>query len=220
MLAGKRLDQALELANAALAFDNKNPSALALKAAVQLKLNNRGEAKHDAQLALDVDPKNVEALIVLAAERMESDDIEGALLIIDRPGLGHENSLAVLIFKLSLFEKAKEVKQTESLLRKLVALYPKEPMFQRRLIQLWVDQKRYDDAEKELRALADANPSDFEAGLNVVRFLQQFKGPAAARAAPTSAIVWPFPRFFRASIPMRWCISRPKKCMFSLKQLR
>ena len=42
-------------------------------------------------------------------------------------------------------------------------------------------QKRYDDAEKELRAFAAANPSDASAGLNVVRFLHQFKGPAAAR---------------------------------------
>ena len=44
-----------------------------------------------------------------------------------------------------------------------------------------MDQKRPDDAEKELRALAAANPSDVEASLNVVRFLQQLKGPAAAR---------------------------------------
>ena len=36
-------------------------------------------------------------------------------------------------------------------------------------------------AEKELRAYAAANPSDMTAGLNLVRFLLQIKGPAAAR---------------------------------------
>ena len=42
-------------------------------------------------------------------------------------------------------------------------------------------QKRYDDGEKELRAFAAAHSSDASAGLNVVRYLHQFKGPAAAR---------------------------------------
>ena len=44
-----------------------------------------------------------------------------------------------------------------------------------------MDQKRLDDAEKELRALAAANPADVGPSLDLVRFLQQVKGPAAAR---------------------------------------
>ena len=69
----------------------------------------------------------------------------------------------------------------ETSLRRLVDLYPFEPALQRALINLYVQQKRYDDAEKELRALAAAKPTDIEGGMNVVRFLQQFKGTAAAR---------------------------------------
>ena len=49
-------------------------------------------------------------------------------------------------------------------------------------MNLYVKEKRTEDAEKELRTLAAADPSDLQSGLNVVRYLQQTKGPAAARA--------------------------------------
>src|SRR5262249_53077692 len=83
--------------------------------------------------------------------------------------------------KLQVFEKSGDLKQLEALLRQLAELYPKEPAYRRDLIKLYADQKRFNDAEKELRALAAADPSDIEVGLNVVRFLQQVKEPAAAR---------------------------------------
>ena len=188
LLAGKALDQALELANAAVALDGRNQNALAFRAAVLLTLKDSNGSKRDAQAALDIDPKNVEALIVLAAERMGQGDIAGALLILDRPGLGHEDDLAIQLFKLRLFEQSKDFKQAEVLLRKLVELHPQELAFRRSLIKLFVDQKRFDDAEKELRAVAAANPSDVAAELDVVRFLQQVKGPAAARDELTARI--------------------------------
>ena len=74
-----------------------------------------------------------------------------------------------------------DLEQQEALLRKFIDLYPSQSVPRNSLINLYVKQKRYDDAEKELRALAAANPSNLAAGLNVVLFLQQFKGPAAAR---------------------------------------
>jgi tetratricopeptide (TPR) repeat protein len=181
LMVGNALDQALELANAAIALDGRNPNALALRAAVLLKLKDNIGSKRDAQAALDIDPKNVEALLVLAAERAGHGDIEGALLILDRPGLGHENDVAIQLFKLHLFEQSKDLKQAEALLRKIVELNPQELAFRRSLIKLFVDQKRFDDAENELRAVSAANPSDIAAGMDVVRFLQQVKGPAAAQ---------------------------------------
>ena len=123
----------------------------------------------------------MEAVIVLAAERMQA--------VIPRGRCGFstvrtlvDNNLAIQLFKLHLFDQTKDLKQSEALLRKLVALYPKETAFRESLVSLLVGQKRFDDAEKELRALSEAEPSNIQAGLNVVRFLQQLKGPAAARA--------------------------------------
>jgi len=182
-LVGNALDQALDLANAAIALDGRNPNALAFKAAVLLKLKDGIGAKREAQAAVDIDPANVEALIVLAAERMTSGDNDGALSILDRPGLHlkAEDEFAILLVKLQIFEKMGDLKQQEALLRKFIDLYPSESAPRKSLINLFIKQKHYDDAEKELRNLAAANPSDLAAGLNVVLFLQQLKGPAAAR---------------------------------------
>src|SRR5262249_23413367 len=64
-LVGNALDQALDLANAAIELDNRHPNALALKAAVLLKLNDVMGARREAHAALEIDPANAEALIVL-----------------------------------------------------------------------------------------------------------------------------------------------------------
>jgi len=183
LMLGNTLDQALDLANAAVALDGRNPNALAFRAAVLLKLKDGIGAKREAQAALDIDPANTEALIVLAAERMSQNDAEGALLILDRPGVVRTNNdqFAIQVLTLQLLEKLGDLKRLEELLRKLVDLYPFEPALQANLINLYVKQQRYDDAEKELRALAATKPADVGLGLNVVRFLRQFKGPAAAR---------------------------------------
>ena len=177
------VDQALDLANAAIELDSRNPNALAFKAAVLLKLKDSVGAKREAQAAADIDPANAEALIVLASERMMAADNEGALSILDRPGLHlkTEDEFAIQLVKLQIFEKMGDLEQQEALLRKFIDLYPSQSVPRNSLINLYVKQKRYDDAEKELRALAAANPSNLAAGLNVVLFLQQFKGPAAAR---------------------------------------
>jgi tetratricopeptide (TPR) repeat protein len=183
LLVAGDVDQALDLANAASALDDRNPNALALKAAALLKLKDATGAKREAEAALNIDPANAEAAIVLAVERTIRGDTDGALMILDRPGITYksEDEFAIQLVKLQIFEKTGDLKQQETLLRKLVDLYPFERALQASLINLYVKQKRYDDGEKELRAFAAAHSSDASAGLNVVRYLHQFKGPAAAR---------------------------------------
>src|SRR3974377_35912 len=107
LMAGGALDRALDQANAAIALNGKNPKALAFRGAVLMKLKDNIGAKREAQAALDIDPNNAEALIVLAAERSASGDNEGALLILNRPRLTHEgdDELAIQLFKLRLYEQ-------------------------------------------------------------------------------------------------------------------
>src|SRR5215813_15643310 len=84
MLLGNALDDALKLIDAAGDVVNQNPGALAFRSAVSLKLNDTAGAMRDARAALELDPSNVEAVIVLAAERLARGDSEGALLLLDR----------------------------------------------------------------------------------------------------------------------------------------
>src|SRR5262245_6519317 len=181
MLLGNALDDALKLIDAAGETVNQHAGALAFRAAVYLKLNDTSGAVREARAALAIDPANVEAVIVLAAERLARGDSEGALLLLDRKEVADVKNIGIQVFKLVIFERIGDLKQAEALLRKLIEAYPQEPGFRRQLVKFYVDQKRPDDAEREIRALANARPTDTEAALDVARYINMVKGPAAAR---------------------------------------
>ena len=181
MLLGNALDDALKLVDAAGDVVNQNASALAFRSAVSLKLNDTSGAVRDARAALELDPANVEAIIVLAAERLARGDSEGALLLLDQQEVADVKNIGIQVFKLVIFERMGNIKQAEALLHKLIEVYPQEVGFRRQLVKFYVDQKRPEDAEREIRALAQARPNDNEAALDVARYINMVKGAAAAR---------------------------------------
>lgn len=182
LMLGNSLDEALNLANIAGEIDDRNAAVLAFKAAILLRLNDNTGAARTARAALEIDPANTDAAIVLAAERLSRKDFDGALLILDRAPFADLKNLAVQLFKINIFEQMGDIQQVEAQLRKLADHYPDQAVFRQQLVRLYLNQKRTADAEKELRAVADANPADHEAGLNVVRLLGSLGGAAAAEA--------------------------------------
>jgi tetratricopeptide (TPR) repeat protein len=188
VLAAGALDEALNLANAINEANDRNADARALKALVLLKLKDPSGATEQAQKALEIDPGNVGAAIVLAAERLARGDSKGALQLLGSDAVARANDIGVDLFKLKVFEKIQDLPQLESLLRRLIDLYPKEFAFRKNLVKLYVFQRRMDDAEKEERTIVAANPADAEAGLSLVQFLFAIKGAAAARAELDSRI--------------------------------
>ena len=179
MLFGGATDQALKLVNEI--SDQQNASVLALKAAISYKLKDTANAVRDAQAALKIDPTNLDAMMVLAVDRLANGDASGALQIIDHHPGDHSKNLGVQLFKIRIYEQLGDMAKVESLLRQLMDLYPQEVGFRAQLIKLYVGQHRDGDAEKELRALAKAEPKNTQAELDVVRFLAAVKGPGPAR---------------------------------------
>lgn len=175
------LDEALKQVDAAEKLNARDASVLALRAAVQLKLNDPKGAVAAAERSLEIRPGNTEALVVMAAERSSQNDFEGALKILKTATEDRGGQLGIQLFKMRLYEQMGNQEQVEVLLRKLVSLYPKEAGFRRQLVRYYVAQKRLDDAEKEVRAIAKEDPANIEIGLDVVRFLSTFRGADAAR---------------------------------------
>jgi len=118
-------EQALKITNEAEAIDKKNASVHALKAVILFKLNETGSAVTEAQKALELDPKNSEALIVVAAYRLARGDNDGALQALDRDPQAHERDLGVQLFKLKVLETMGDEQKSEALLQKLIQLFPK-----------------------------------------------------------------------------------------------
>src|SRR6202171_533350 len=185
LLAGSS-DEALRLANAGIEADNRNADLHALKAAISFKLDDHAEAVREAQTALELDPPNADALMVLAVDRLGRGDAKGALALLQDPSVAHakdlEGNLGVQLLKIKLFGQTGDLKSVEAALKKLVELNPQELGYRKLLINFYVEQRRTDDAEREMRALAAANPTDSAAALDVIRFLYTIKkAPAAAR---------------------------------------
>ena len=186
LLAGS-FDEALRLSNAGIELDNRNADVHALKATISFKLNDRAVAVREAQTALALDPANAEALMVLAVDRLAQGDAKGALsLLEDKKSVAGakdlENNLGLQLLKIKLFRQTGDLKSVEAALKKLVELNPQELSYRKLLINFYVEQRRIDDAEKDMRALAAASPADSAAVLDLVRFLYTIKkAPAAAR---------------------------------------
>jgi len=86
------------------------------------------------------------------------------------------------LLSIKLFGQTGDFKSVEAALKKLVELTPQEPGYRKLLINFYVEQRRIEDAEGEMRALAAANPADSTATLDLIRFLYAIKrAPAAAR---------------------------------------
>jgi cellulose synthase operon protein C len=180
-LLGGATDEAFNLVNSLDERDNGNANVLALKAVIFYKLKDTSGAVREAQAALKVDPGNVDAMIVLAADRMANGDVKAALQILNTAPAEHVTELGVQLFKIKIFEQLGDLPQVESLLRKLTELYPQEVVFRKQLIKFYMDQHRQDDAERELRAIAAPDPKNLEARLDLIRFLYTARGPALAR---------------------------------------
>lgn len=124
--------------------------------------------------------------MVIAGDRLARGDAKGALAILDS-GAGDqaqdsEADLGRELFRIRIFEQMGDIASVQGVLRKLIELYPQEPGYRRLLLKSYIDQNRPDDAEKELRALATARPTDVEAAMELIRFLYTVKkNPVMAR---------------------------------------
>src|SRR5580704_17281301 len=185
LLAGHP-NEALSLVNSGIDSDDGNADLHALKATISFKLDDRAGAIREAQAAIALDPANADSLMILATDRLAHDDPKGALSFLSRApiaeGTDLEKALGVFLLKIKVLEQVGDLQNKEALLRRLADLYPQEAGFQKLLVNFYVGQHRLEDAEKTIRALAAANPTDPVATLDVIRFLYTMKrDPAAAR---------------------------------------
>jgi cellulose synthase operon protein C len=186
LLAGSS-SEALELVNAGMELDDRSADLRALKAAILYKLDKQADAVREAQAALDMDSSNGDALMVVAASRLAKGDAKGALSLFQDPLVAQakslENNVGFQLLKIKLLGQTGDLKSAEAALRKLVDLNPQEPGYRKLLINFYVEQRRLDDAEGEMRYLAGASPADSEAVLDLVRYLYTVKkdAPAARR---------------------------------------
>ena len=181
-LLGGAADKALTMVNAAAELQTNNADIHALKAAILFKLKDNDGATREANKALELDPGNPDASVVLAAKAYLDKNPAEALKILGKVNRAHADDLGVVALKIDIYNQMGKLDEVEKLLKGLVQRYPKRQAFRTQLIKFYLAHKRPADAEKELRTIVAANPKDVGAELQLVNLLLVMKGHDAAHA--------------------------------------
>jgi tetratricopeptide (TPR) repeat protein len=188
LLAGNAPDAALRIVEGAGEPGDQNPGLHALKAAILVKMRDVAGGLDEAQKATGLDPGNVDAAVMLASDKLSKGDVDSALQIISAPPVVSKSYPRIEQIRAQIFVRKGDLAQAEGILHKLIDQKPQEIALRDQLVRIYVAQRRFDEAERELRSIAAANPGNTGAELDLVRFLSGIKGPAVAREELVSRI--------------------------------
>ena len=182
MLLSGRLEDALKASDLVMTLAPDASDSHALKAAVLFKLGDKVGAVREAQTAVKADPSNIDAVAVLAAERLEADDPVAAVSLIDE-GLRHSvNNTPLQIIKMQALNKQNKNEEITLVFRELIAGNPENTDFRKSLAQHHLRNKQTAEAEAVMREIAAENPDDVTAKIDIVKFVRATKGEGAAEA--------------------------------------
>ena len=99
---------------------------LAFRAAVLLRLNDQQGSKRDIEAARKIKPDDPEVSIVLAAERAQQGDLDGALSFLQG------DDLSVQVFRLSIFDRKGDPSKSKAASKACLKNFPKKSLFEKR----------------------------------------------------------------------------------------
>lgn len=181
LLMAGRLDNAQATSDTALALAANNAQVLGVRAGLLYLRHDVAAAVHQAKAALALNPENMDALIVLVAERLSANDVAGAVEYLDRSLRIKGRSMVLQLLKQPSIDALAQNDSAEVVLRKLIALYPAKQALRQALIKFYLLHNRAAAAEAEYQVIADENPTNLQARLDVVDFISATQGPQAAR---------------------------------------
>jgi pentatricopeptide repeat protein len=180
MVVGGAAETALKIVEAANEGDKPSAPLHALKALILVRTKDPVGAVREAQRAVEIDPGNVDATMLLASNKLANGDTDAALKMLNAlPAEDQKSDARIPLAKVQVYARKGDLPQAEKLMKQLIADNPKDTGLRNQLVQLYISGKRFDDAERELRTIADATPADTKAGMNLVRFLLSVKGSKA-----------------------------------------
>ncbi len=181
LLAGGAPEAALRIVEGAREAGSRDAGLLTLKAAILLRMRDTSGGLIEARKATELDPGDVDAAIILATEKLSKRDADGALQILSAPPIASKNDFRVEQIRAQILAQKGDLSQAEGILHKLIDQKPQDIAVRDQLVRIYTAQRRFEDAEKELRAIVAANPENPGAELDAVRFLGGVKGAALAR---------------------------------------
>ena len=179
LLLANQLDKALEKSNLAIKIDKENLSVLSLQSAILLKLDNTSEAVKISKQILVKDPTYIDAIMILATERLGANDPANAIKYIDQGLKYNSKNIALLLIKIKSLEKIEKLDEAEEVFNRLIDYYPKIEGFKTALAQFYIKYNRNDDAENIYFTIVKNNPHNISEKIKLVKFISSTRGPDA-----------------------------------------
>jgi len=180
--ASNDMEQAQRRADAILQREPDNANALALRAAIRLRLGQAGLAVTDASRALDLSPGNVGAISVLTGVKLAEGDVAAAFMLLDGGLASDGDNIALLELKARLQAEQKDRSAVIDTYRRIIATKPGSVSYRAELARLLIDGQQFDLAEQVLREGVTAAPGDGQMHNLLVAFLARHHGLEVAAA--------------------------------------
>jgi tetratricopeptide (TPR) repeat protein len=173
-------DRALELINPALEKHPDDAELLALRAAARVQLKDPVAAQADAERAVQLDPKNEDAIATLAGIYTSAKALDRAQSLLEQAvaRLPATVDLRMALAQIYLNENRRD--EAEKVFLDLVRLSPNEKAHRIRLAQFYSAQDQLDAAEHVLREGIKAISKDRQLKLALIQFLTARRGVDAA----------------------------------------
>jgi tetratricopeptide (TPR) repeat protein len=173
-------DRALELINPALEKRPDDAELLALRAAVRVQLKDPIAAQADAERAVQLDPKNEDAVATLAGIYASTKALDKARSLLEQAVARLPATVDLRLALAQVYVNENRRDEAERLFLDLVRLSPNEKAHRIRLAQFYSAHVQLDAAEQALREGIQAIPKDRQLKLALIQFLTSRRGAEAA----------------------------------------
>jgi tetratricopeptide (TPR) repeat protein len=170
VLAGAT-QRALEIVSPGLLDHPDNPDLLAARAAARHQIRDDGEARADAERAVQVAPTNENAIAVLTALALRAGDQARALSLASDAVTKAPTSVDLRRILASVYLSVGQPEKAEDQMRKIITLEPGEMTPRMQLANHYVELHRLDDAQRVLEAAVRDLPHRDGAKLALVDFI-------------------------------------------------
>ena len=181
---GQMYVESAQQTEALLRLAPKDPRAHLLNARLLFHKGDRSSGMTELQSALQLDPANVEAILLKAAS-FGPKEIDQALATLDVAinHLAPEKTRLLRELQLILLAEANRPGAIEVALRQLVRYFPEEQRYQFQLAEFYTSQGRVDEADQLLKSVTEADPKNADKQVGYAQFLEKHGNPAKAEAA-------------------------------------
>lgn len=176
------MDGAVRNSDEAIALEPQNADALAISAAVKLRLEDPAAAVTLAEQAIEIDASTIDAYSVLAAERVRDEDYKGGIARLDSGLSANADDVSLRYIKIELLQRINDIDGAIEVFNRIIELQPDSAELRRNFAFFLTRNGRQPDARSAFEGLYNSDPQNDQNVIDYTRFIATVDGLEKAGA--------------------------------------